>query len=53
MPVTDLCIHDIFPEWCFECKHENKGTVKSVLKIENLKIAENLLSWETNHTTLR
>ena len=48
----ELCIHDIIPEWCWECKHESKDSVKTILRQENLKIVENFLSWETrNHTS--
>lgn len=42
-----VCKHDIIAEWCWECKHESTSTVKSLLLTENLKIVENLLSWET------
>ena len=47
----ELCIHEIFPEWCFECKYESPSTVKSLLLTENLKIVENLLSWEIRTRT--
>lgn len=46
-----LCKHEIIAEWCWECKHETKDTVKSLLLIENLKIVENLLSWEIKTRT--
>lgn len=39
------CIHGIFPEWCWECKHKSDVTVKSLVKQENLKIVENFNSW--------
>lgn len=48
----DLCMHEIVPEWCWECKHESPATVKTLLLQENLRIVRNLLSWETKtHTT--
>lgn len=52
MTKQDLCIHDIIPEWCWECKHESKDTVKSLLLKENLKIVENLLSWEKRNQSI-
>ena len=45
------CIHGIIPEWCWECKHKSTTTVKSLLLQENLKIVENLLSWEKKSRT--
>lgn len=46
-----LCMHGIIAEWCWECKHKNTSTVKSLLLQENLKIVENLLSWEKKSRT--
>jgi hypothetical protein len=40
-----LCKHDIIADWCHECKHLSKGSIKQVLLTENLAITENLLSW--------
>lgn len=39
------CTHGIIAEWCHDCKHLSKGSVKQVLLNENLAIVENLLSW--------
>ena len=47
----ELCIHDIIPEWCWECKYESPSTVKNLLLQENLKVVENLLSWELKTRT--
>lgn len=47
-----LCKHRIIAEWCWECKHQNTTSVKSLLVQENLKISENFLTWKiTNRTT--
>lgn len=40
-----LCKHDIIADWCHECKHLSKGSIKQVLLTENLAIVENLLTW--------
>lgn len=40
-----LCKHGIIADWCHDCKHLSKGSVKQVLLVENLAIVENLLSW--------
>lgn len=46
------CKHGIIAEWCWECKHTSTASVKSLLTQENLKIAENFLTWKiTNRTT--
>lgn len=40
-----LCKHRIIAEWCHDCRHLSKGSVKQVLLNENLAIVENLLTW--------
>lgn len=45
------CVHEIIAEWCWECKHENPTTVKQLLRDENIRIVENLLSWEKTRTS--
>jgi hypothetical protein len=40
-----LCIHGIIAEWCHDCKHLSKGSIKQILINENVAIVENLLSW--------
>jgi hypothetical protein len=40
-----LCKHLIIAEWCHDCKHLSKGSVRQVLLNENLALVENLLAW--------
>lgn len=47
MKKEDLCKHDLIPEWCHECKHLGKGTVKEMVEKQNLTIIENFDTWPT------
>lgn len=44
------CIHDIIPEWCAVCRHENPRSVKLILMEENLSIVRNFETWPNQVT---
>lgn len=40
-----ICPHEMFIEWCHECKHLNKTSVRVLLLEENIRMVQKLLSW--------
>lgn len=46
-----LCMHRLVPEWCADCRHLEAKDMKQLALEQNLKIVENLLSWESENRT--
>lgn len=45
MALAELCIHDIIRDWCADCRHEDRNTIRNMVEQENISIVENLLTW--------